>query len=132
MRIRISKQNEETIDRIKSLYKFNSEGIVPRIAFAYSLQTNVRFDLNLDLVPGSDGRDFRDDRGLFGTIIEGRTNYPIFKAVLEQHYQKTFSEEDFTKELGRNNIYNIVCLYFLKSYFCKYGIILAKVTSRAI
>ena len=96
MRIRISKQNEETIDRIKSLYKFNSEGIVPRIAFAVSLQTNIRFDLNLDLVPGSDGRDFRDDKGLFGTIVEGRTNYPIFKAVLEQHYQKPFSEEDFS------------------------------------
>ena len=97
MRIRISKQNQETIDRIKSLYKFNSEGIVPRIAFAVSLQTNVRFDLNLDLVPGSDGRDFRDDRALFGTIVEGRTNYPIFKAVLEQHYQKSIGEEDFSK-----------------------------------
>ena len=97
MRIRISKQNEETIDRIKSLFKFNSEGLVPRIAFAFSLQTNIKFDLNLDLVPGSDGRDFRDDKGLFGTIIEGRTNYPIFKAVLEQHYQKSFIEEDFSK-----------------------------------
>ena len=95
MRIRISKQNQETIDRIKSLYQFNSEGIVPRIAFAVSLQTNIRFDVNLDLVPGSDGLDFKDDRALFGTIIDGRTNYPIFKAVLEQHYQKTFCEEDF-------------------------------------
>lgn len=97
MRIRISKQNEETIDRIKSLFKFNSEGIVPRIAFAYSIQTNKKFDLNLDIAPSSDGRDFRDDRGLFGTIIEGRSNYPIFKAILEQHYQKSLFEEDFSK-----------------------------------
>ena len=89
MRIRISKKNEETIDRIKSLYKFNSEGIVPRIAFAYSLQTSKKFDLNLDIAPSSDGRDFRDDRGLFGTVIESRSNYPIFKAILEQPKKKT-------------------------------------------
>lgn len=97
MRIRISKQNDEKIDRLKTLYKFNSEGIVPRIAFAYSLQTNKRFDLNVDVAPSSDGKDFRDDRGLFGTIVEGRTNYPIFKAILEQHYQKSLFEEDFSK-----------------------------------
>lgn len=97
MRIRISKQNDEIIDRLKSLYKFNSEGIVPRIAFAYSLQTNKKFDLSVDVVPSSDGRDFRDDRGLFGTIVEGRSNYPIFKAILEQHYQKSLFEEDFSK-----------------------------------
>jgi DNA sulfur modification protein DndE len=97
MRIRISKQNDEILDRIKSLYKFNSEGIVPRIAFAYSLQMNKKFDLNLDIVPSSDGRDFRDDRGLFGTIIDGHPNFPIFKAILEQHYQKSLFEEDFSK-----------------------------------
>ena len=97
MRIRISKQNDEIIDRLKSLFKFNSEGIVPRIAFAYSLQTNKKFDLNFDIAPGSDGRDFRDDRGLFGTIVEGRSNYPIFKAILDQHYQKSLFEDDFSK-----------------------------------
>ena len=97
MRIRISKQNEETIDKIKSLYKFNSEGVVPRIAFAYSLQTNKKFDLNLDIAPSSDGRDFRDDRGLFGTIIDGRSNFPIFKAMLEQYYHRSLFEEDFSK-----------------------------------
>jgi len=97
MRIRISRQNDEIIDRLKSLYKFNSEGIVPRIAFAYSLQTNIKFDLNVEVTPSSDGKDFRDDRSLFGTIVEGRSNYPIFKAILEQHYQKSLFEEDFSK-----------------------------------
>jgi len=97
MRIKISKQNEEILDRLKSLYRFSSEGLVPRIAFAYSLQTNKKFDLLIDVVPSTDGREFRDDKGLFGTIIDGKTNYPIFKAILEQHYQKTFLEEDFSK-----------------------------------
>ena len=97
MRIRISKADEEIIDRLKSLYKFNSEGIVPRIAFAYSLQTNRKFDLNIDIVPSSDGRDYRDDRGLFGTIVDNRTNYPVFKAILEHHYNKALFEDDFSK-----------------------------------
>lgn len=97
MRIKISKQNDEIIERLKSLYKFDSEGIIPRIAFAYSLQTNKRFDLDIDSLISSDGRDFRDDKGLFGTLIEGRSNYPIYKAILDEHYQKSLFEEEFSK-----------------------------------
>lgn len=97
MRIRISKHNEELIDKIKSIYKFNSEGIIPRMAFAYSLQLNKRFDLSVDVVQGSDGRDFRDDRSLFGTIIDGRSNYPIFKAILDKYYHVSIFEDDFSK-----------------------------------
>lgn len=97
MRIRISAQNDEVADRLRSLYKFNSKGLIPRIAFAYSLQTNKKFDLNIDVPPSSDGWDFRDDKALFGTVVDGRSNYPIFKAILEQHYQKSLFEEDFSK-----------------------------------
>ena len=97
MRIRVSKQNDELIDKIKSIYKFKSEGIIPRMAFAYSLQLNKRFDLSVDTAPPSDGRDFRDDRGLFGTIVDGRSNYPIFKAVLDKHYNVSLFEDDFSK-----------------------------------
>ena len=97
MRIRISKHNDEVIDRIKSIYKFNSEGVVPRLAFSYSLQTNKHFDVIVDVAPSSDGRDFRDDRGLFGTIVDGRSNYPIFKAILDKHYNQSLYEEDFSK-----------------------------------
>ncbi len=97
MRIKISKQNEDIIEKLKSLYRFSSEGIAPRIAFAYSLQTNKKFDLQIDVVPSSDGREFRDDKGLFGTVVDGRTNYPIYKAILEQHYKKSLYEEDFSK-----------------------------------
>lgn len=97
MRIKISKQNEEIIDKLKSLYKFKAEGIIPRIAFSYSIQQNKKFDLEKDIVPSADGREFRDDRGLFGTIVEGRTNYPIFKAILDNHYKKSLYEDEFSK-----------------------------------
>jgi DNA sulfur modification protein DndE len=97
MRIRISKQNDEIIDKLKGLYNFKLEGTIPRIAFAISVQNNKTFDLSKDVVPPSDGRDFRDDRGLFGTIIEGRSNFPIFKAILDQHYNKVLLEDEFSK-----------------------------------
>jgi DNA sulfur modification protein DndE len=97
MRIIISKHSDELIDKIKSIYKFNSEGVVPRLAFAYSLQLNKHFDLSVDIVPGSDGKDFRDDKGLFGSIIEGKSNYPIFKAILDKHYESSLSENEFSK-----------------------------------
>lgn len=97
MRIRISKQNDEIIDKLKTLYKFNAEGIIPRIAFSYSIQLNRKFDLEKAIVPNADGKDFRDDRGLFGTIIEGRSNYPIFKAILDNHYVRSLYEDEFSK-----------------------------------
>jgi len=112
MRIRISKQNDEIIDKLKSLYKFNAEGIIPRIAFSYSIQRNRKFDLEKDAIPSADGRDFRDDRGLFGTIVEGRSNYPIFKAILDNHYEKSLYEDEFSKlfrlhlDYGLNKIEN--------------------------
>lgn len=97
MRIRISKHNDEVIDRIKSIYKFNTEGVIPRLAFAFSIQTNKHFDIKNDVAPSSDGRDFRDDKGLFGTIIEGRSNYPIYKAILDKHYNQSLYEDEFSK-----------------------------------
>lgn len=97
MRIKIDKHSEERIDRIKSIYKFNSETVVPRLAFAYSLQTNKRFDLQLDVVPKTDGREFRDDKGLFGSVIEGVSNLPIYKSILEEHYKASVFDEDFIR-----------------------------------
>ncbi len=97
MRIRISKQNDEIINKLKTLYKFNAEGIIPRIAFSYSIQQNKKFDLEKDIIPSSDGKDFRDERGLFGTIIVGHSNYPIFKAILDNFYKKSLYEDEFSK-----------------------------------
>src|SRR5690606_24174780 len=97
MRIRVSKENDILSDRMKNLYGFKSEGIVPRIAFSLSIQTGKLFNLEDDISLSSDGRDFRDDRGLFGTIIGGTSNTIIFKTVLDQHYNKTTYEDEFIK-----------------------------------
>ena len=36
MRIKISKENDELLYKLKSLYNFKNDSIVPRIAFSYS------------------------------------------------------------------------------------------------
>jgi DNA sulfur modification protein DndE len=97
MRIKISKENDELLYKLKNLYNFKNEGIVPRIAFSYSLLTGKIFDIENEVMPSSDGKEFRDDKALFGTIIGDSTNTIIFKSILDQHYNKNTFEEEFTK-----------------------------------
>ncbi|MGA9211632.1 DndE family protein [Kaistella sp.] len=97
MRITLSKENDEILYSLKSLYGFKNEGITPRIAFALSLQTGKRFDLENEIIPKSDGREFRDDKSLFGTFINDTSNLMIFKSILDQHYNKNTFEDEFIK-----------------------------------
>jgi DNA sulfur modification protein DndE len=97
MRIRISKESELILDKLKGLYGFKKEGVLPRIAIAYSLKKGKVFNLESSVIPNSDGRDYRDENSLFGTVIKGESNYPIFKAIFDQHYNTLLLEEDFSK-----------------------------------
>lgn len=97
MRIKISKENDELLYKFKTLYDFKNESIVPRLAFSYSLMTGKIFDLEKEIIPPSDGKEFRDGRTIFGSLIEDTSNYPIYKAVLDQHYKKNTFEDEFAK-----------------------------------
>lgn len=97
MRITLSKENDEILYNLKSLYGFKNEGIVPRIAFALSLQSNKFFNLENENIPKSDGKEFRDDKALFGTFINDISNVVIYKSILDQHYNKNTFEDEFVK-----------------------------------
>lgn len=97
MRIKISKENDDIIYKIKALYNFKNDGIVPRIAFSHSIMSGKKFDVNNDVMPSSDGKDFRDDRALFGTIVNDSSNLIIYKASLDQHYNKNTFDDEFSK-----------------------------------
>ncbi|MCW0522949.1 DndE family protein [Riemerella anatipestifer] len=97
MRITLSKENDEILYNLKSLYGFKNEGIAPRIAFALSLQTGKYFDLENENIPKSDGKEFRDDKALFGTLINDTSNVVIYKSILDQHYNKNTFEDEFVK-----------------------------------
>ena len=102
MRIRISKRNSEVIDHLTTLYNFKFDGIIARVAFTYSLQLSKKFDVNEDVNVGSDGKDWRDERALFGISTDEKSYYVTYKAMLDQHYNKNLSEEDFIKLFKRH------------------------------
>ncbi len=97
MRIKISKENDELLYKLKALYNFKNDGIVPRIAFSNSLLSGKIFDVEKDVIPSSDGKEFRDDKAIFGTVIGNGSNTIIFKSILDQHYGRNTFEEEFIK-----------------------------------
>lgn len=97
MRITLSKEQDDMLYNLKRLYSFKNEGIAPRIAFALSLQSGKIFNLEEQPLVKSDGKEFRDDKGLFGTLVNEMPNTIIFKSVLDQHYSKNTFEDEFIK-----------------------------------
>ena len=97
MRIKISKENDEILYRLKNLYNFKNDGIVPRIALSFSLLSGKIFNIEKEVIPNSDGKEFRDDKALFGNIIGDGSNLVIFKTIVDQHYNKRTFEDEFVK-----------------------------------
>lgn len=111
MRIKISKRNSEIIDHLTSLYNFKLDGIIARIAFTYSLQLNKKFNILDDVQIGSDGKDWRDERALFGHSADEKSYYVIYKALLDQHYNKNLTEEEFIKLFKRQLDFGLEKIY---------------------
>lgn len=97
MRIKISKENDELLYKLKILYNFKNDGIVPRIAFSNSLLSGKIFDIEKESIPTSDGKEFRDDKAIFGSIVGSGSNTIIYKSILDQHYGKNTFEDEFIK-----------------------------------
>lgn len=102
MRIRINKRNSELIDSLTTLYNFKYDGIIARVAFCLSLQLNKKFESIDDTQLGSDGKDWRDERALFGVSADDKSYYAIYKSMLDQHYNQILTEEDFVKLFKRH------------------------------
>ena len=102
MRIKISKRNSDIIDQLTALYNFKYDGVITRIAFCYSLQLNKKFDITEDISIVSDGKDWRDERALFGMSSDDKSYFVIYKALLDKMYDKSLTEEDFIKLFKRH------------------------------
>lgn len=97
MRIRRSKLQDDLISELTSLFDFKYDGIISRIAFAYSLSLGEKFNPeDAEQIP-SDGKEFRDVKAVFGTSQNGKSYYPVYKALIDQYYQKSTSDEIFSK-----------------------------------
>ena len=111
MRIRISKRNSEIIDKLTTRYGFKYDGIIARIAFSFSLQLNKKFDSSDLIQIASDGKDWRDERALFGVSPDDKSYYVIYKAMLDQHYNQILTEDDFVKLFKRHLDFGLEKIY---------------------
>lgn len=102
MRIKISKRNSDLIDQLTSIYNFKYDGVIARIAFCLSLQLNRKFDLLNESQISSDGKDWRDERALFGVTTDEKSYVIVYKAMLDQHYDQIHTEEEFVKLFKRH------------------------------
>jgi DNA sulfur modification protein DndE len=94
--IRIKIKNDEISQFLTRLYGFPSDNITIRIAFCYSLQMNKKFDLSAGFHLTSDGKDFTNTNNLYGGK-NANDNFVIYQAMLDQHYGRTLSEEEFSR-----------------------------------
>lgn len=132
MRIKISKQDSEIIDSLTSIFGFKTDGVIARVAFAYSLQLEIRFDLLDDLSLASDGKDWRDESALFGTSGNDHSYSVVYRSLLNQHYNTALTEESFIKlfkrhlNFGLEKIYTEVNANFANSNHVEYLMSIAK------
>ncbi len=111
MRIKTSKRIDEITEYLTKLYKFKYEGTIVRIAFAYSIQLNIKFENNSEIIEPSDGKDWRDERALFGSSNNYRPHLPIFKSVINQHYERNVLDEEFVNLFKKHVLSGLEKIY---------------------
>jgi len=98
IRFKIDSESADLLDRITNIYGFKRDTITARIAISISISKGSRHDLNVDNLSGT-GREYTPTSNFFGKVIAGFDNYIIYKTILDQHYQKTLTENDFIKAI---------------------------------
>lgn len=93
MRIKRSQQQDDLLEKLTHLFNFKTDGTTARIAYTISLNSGIKFDGTESIA--SDGKEFRDVKAIFGTSQSGKSYYQIYKSLLDQHYRKETSEEEF-------------------------------------
>ena len=95
MSIKTNKENRVIVTRLSSLFKFRNEAIISRIAINYTLQLNKKFDLDKISIFDNEGKEYKEET-LFGILGEN-SNYPVYHALFDQHYEKNLTETEFSK-----------------------------------
>lgn len=96
-RIKTSETNKVVVQTLsgKGKYNFKDNRTIGQIAFAYSVQLNKIFDLEIDY-PLKDNKGFEYPDSLLGELFH-MSNDLVYKAVLNHHYGKNLSQDEFTK-----------------------------------
>ena len=94
MRIQTSKRSAELLTTLTNYFPFETESITARVGFMYSLQRDIRFS---EPFPAIDrlGKDFLSASNLFGKNSITSTNYVLYRVILNQHYDRNLTDEEF-------------------------------------
>lgn len=95
-RIKTSEANKTVVTSLTSKrFKFKDDRTIAQIAIAYSLQLNQTFDIEKDyLNVDNRGKDYPES--ILGAI-NTQTNDGVYRAILNQHYGKRLTDDEFTK-----------------------------------
>lgn len=95
IRIKTSEANKLVVERLKSKFQFKELKTMVYAALAYSIQLNKKFNLEEDTPQDNKGFELPADNP-FGAI-NYRSNVGLYRALLNQHYGKKLTEEEFAK-----------------------------------
>lgn len=92
MSIKTSKANLPIIERLKQTYDFKYFYVPARIAIAYSMQLNQKFDLSEFGTLDNGGKEI-DEKDIFG----GREQFTLYHSLFNQHYGRILDNAEFLK-----------------------------------
>ncbi len=96
IRFKIDTNSTELLDRITNIYNFKRDTITSRIALSLSIVKEFRFNENSEPLP-QNGREYTPTSNAFGRLVNDVDNFIIYKSILDQHYNKNLSENEFIK-----------------------------------
>lgn len=96
IRFKLDKQSTDLLDRITNIYNFKRDTITGRIALSFSIIKGNVFNDIADNLP-QNGREYTPTSNIFGRLLNDIDNYPIYKAIFDQHYNKELSENEFIR-----------------------------------
>ena len=95
MRIKISEQDSELIKYLTPVFKLKNEGLLAKIAFSISLQSNKKFNIGNNSQLNTNGKKWRDENALFGLSPDNKSYHIVYKAILQKYYNQNFNDEEF-------------------------------------
>jgi DNA sulfur modification protein DndE len=96
IRFKIDAESTELLDRVTNIYNFKRDTIAGRIALSLSLSKDKYFTDENENLP-QNGREYTPTSNIFGRLINDVDNFVIYKSILDQHYNKNLTENDFIK-----------------------------------
>lgn len=96
IRFKIDLESTELLDRITTIYNFKRDTIAGRIALSLSIEKGRSFKNDVPTLP-QNGREYTPTSNIFGRLIEDVDNFVLYKTILDQHYRKELSEDEFIK-----------------------------------